>query len=470
MPVTLPPSPKHLITLLEAAGHSAYAVGGCVRDALLGQPPGDWDLCTSAQPEQVLACLRTQGIKALKTGLQHGTITAVIDHRPFEITTFRLDGDYTDHRRPDHVTFTDDLAADLSRRDFTVNAMAWHPKKGLIDPFHGERDLRASLLRCVGEPSRRFGEDALRILRCLRFASMLGFAIEEHTSHALFDLKETLQHIAAERIQSELTRLLCGKNARQILLDYREIIFAVLPQLRPLSGFDQRTPWHCHDIWGHTCAAVEAIPPQPTLRWAALLHDCGKPPCFFMRDGVGHFHGHPEVSERMAREILHGLKCPKKLIGRVALLVRHHELRLLEQPPNPARLRRLLGQLGPEALLDLLELTRADVMAQAPGKLYRLEGCESLRTQILALTLEAPCVTRGQLAVNGKDLMALGLQGPELGRMLDLLLEEVLEGRAENTRDALLKWAKENLRNAAPRCLHHPPEAGASSTGGGLGD
>jgi len=438
----MPPAPLLLITLLEAAGHSAYAVGGCVRDALLGHPPGDWDLCTSAQPEQVMETLRAQGIKVLETGLQHGTVAAIIDHQPIEITTFRLDGDYSDHRRPDRVTFTGNLTADLSRRDFTVNAMAWHPEKGLIDPFHGEADLRAGLLRCVGEPARRFGEDALRILRCLRFASVLDFAIEENTAKALFDLKDTLQHVAAERIQSELTKLLCGQNARQILLEYREIIFAVLPGLQPLSSFDQRTPWHCYDIWGHTCAAVEAAPPSPVLRWAALLHDCGKPPCFFMRDGVGHFHGHPAVSERMAREILGGLKCPKRLIERVAVLIRHHEMRLLEQPPKPSKLRRLLGELGAEALLELLELNRADVAAQAPEKLYRLAGYKPFRAQILALANENPCVTRAQLAVNGKDLMALGLRGPELGRMLDCLLEEVLEGRAENTREVLMECAK----------------------------
>ena len=437
---TIPPAPLSLITLLEQAGHACYAVGGCVRDALLGRPPGDWDLCTSARPEQVKAILEPHGITIHETGLQHGTITAVIDRQPFEITTFRLDGGYADHRRPDSVTFTDDLTADLSRRDFTVNAMAWKPQHGLIDPFNGQADLRAALLRCVGEPSRRFGEDALRILRCLRFASTLGFAIEEDTSQAFLNMRDSLRHVAAERIQSELTRLLCGQDARRVLLAYQEVIFAVLPQLRPLSGFGQHTPWHCYDIWGHTCAAVEAAPPVPALRWAALLHDCGKPSCFFLRDGVGHFHGHPEVSERMAREILGALKCPKRLTERVAVLIRHHELRLLEQQPKQAKLRRLLGQLGPETLLDLLELTRADVMAQAPEKRYRLEGYEPLRAQLLALAAENPCVTRKQLAVTGTDLLPLGLQGPQLGRMLDRLLEEVLEGRLANEREELITF------------------------------
>ena len=436
--LTLPPAPLRPIALLESAGHAAYAVGGCVRDALLGQQAGDWDLCTSALPEQMTGLLKSHNITVHETGLQHGTVTAVIDHVPVEITTFRLDGGYTDHRRPDSVTFTDDLTADLSRRDFTVNAMAWNATRGLIDPFDGQGDLRSGLLRCVGEPARRFGEDALRILRCLRFASVLGFSIEENTSRALMDLKDSLRYVAAERIQSELTKLLCGQNARNILLEYREVIFAVLPQLRPMSGFDQRTPWHCHDIWRHTCAAIEAAPPTPALRWAALLHDCGKPPCFFMQGGTGHFHGHAQVSEGMAREILRGLKCPKRLIERVATLVQHHEIRLLEMSPRGAKLRRLLGEIGPETLLDLLDLNRADVMAQAPEKLYRLEGYEPLRAQIVSLAAENPCVTRGQLAVTGADLLPLGLQGPQLGRMLERLLEEVLEGRLSNEREALL--------------------------------
>jgi len=365
-----------------------------------------------------------------------------MDRKPFEITTFRLDGAYLDHRRPDSVAFTDDLTADLSRRDFTINAMAYHPTKGLMDPFDGVKDLEAGVIRCVGAPERRFQEDALRILRCLRFASTLEFSIEEHTATQARSQCETLRYVAAERVRNELTKLLCGKQARQVLLEYRDVVFEALPELRPLSGFDQRTPWHCYDIWEHSCAALEAVPPLPALRWAALLHDCGKPECFFMRDGRGHFHGHPAVSERMAREILSRLKCPRKLIENVAFLVKHHELRLLEEAPKPVRLKRLLGEMGEQRLLWLLELTRGDVLAQAPEKLCRLERYEALRDQIIALAREDCCVIRAQLAVNGNDLLPLGLQGPQLGRMLDALLEEVLEGRLENERECLMEWAK----------------------------
>ena len=447
MRIELPENTAKLITLLEAAGFCAFVVGGCVRDALLGRAPEDWDVCTNARPEQVIQALR--GIPVLETGLQHGTVTAILDRKPFEITTFRLDGQYEDHRRPDSVIFTNDLTADLARRDFTVNAIALgvrgqeagvrNQESGLIDPFNGQSDLDDKIIRCVGEPRMRFEEDALRILRALRFASTLGFAIEKNTAQALRELRGNLRFVARERVQAELTKLLCGTGARRILLEYRDIIFAVMPELRPMDGFDQRTPWHCHDIWGHTCAAVEAIPPEPHLRWAALLHDSGKPACFFYENGSGHFHGHPAVSESIARQILSDLKCSRKLMEAVAPLIRNHELRILESC-QPKRLKRLLGQFGEEVLLDLLELTKADITAQAPEKLYRLQAYEPIKSEIMALSAARACVTRGQLAVNGNDLLRLGLRGPALGRALDRLLEEVLEGRLENTRDSLLDY------------------------------
>jgi len=446
MRIDIPAPALHIVNLLESAGFVAYAVGGCVRDALLGHSPGDWDFCTSAQPEQVSAVLRAAGITVHETGLQHGTVTAVHEKKAYEITTFRLDGAYSDHRRPDQVTFTDDLHADLSRRDFTVNAMAWHPGRGLADPFGGAADFRAGVLRCVGAPARRFGEDALRILRCLRFASTVAFEMEEQAALAAHAARKSLNYIAPERIQAELTKLLCGQNVRNVLMEHREIIFTVLPQLRALSGFEQRTPWHCYDIWEHSCAAVEAVPPKPALRWAALLHDCGKPECFFMRDGTCHFHGHPQASERIAREIFSKLKFPKRLGEQIALLIRKHELRLLEEAqPKPARLRRLLGEIGEEALLDLLDHMRADICAQAPEKRCRLQNYEPLREAVISLAREGTCVTRKQLAVNGGDLIPLGLQGPQLGDLLGRLLEEVLEGRLPNEKEALLQWAGQNI-------------------------
>jgi len=434
----LPERASKIITLLTEAGFCAFVVGGCVRDTLLGIEPKDWDICTNAQPEEVMAAL--QGIPVLETGLKHGTVTAIIDHQPIEVTTFRQDGDYADHRRPDSVTFTDDLTTDLSRRDFTINAMAYHPQLGLMDPFGGENDLKSKIIRCVGEPRKRFEEDALRILRALRFSSTLGFALEERTAAALLELRESLHYVAKERVQAELTKLLCGQDARRVLMDYRAVMFTLMPQLRAMDGFDQRNLWHCYDVWEHSCAAVEAIPPQPHLRWAALLHDSGKPPCYFYEKGAGHFHGHPAVSESIAREIMANLKCARRLTETVATLICHHELRLLEGT-NTRHLKRLLGQFGEETLLDLLRLARADVCAQAPEKRYRLDAYMPLREEIAALAKAQICVTRKQLAVNGNDLLPLGFQGPALGRVLDALLEEVLEGRLENTKDSLLDYA-----------------------------
>ncbi|MCL2106028.1 MAG: HD domain-containing protein [Oscillospiraceae bacterium] len=443
--INLPGAPKRIIDTLEAVGHRAYAVGGCVRDALRGAVPGDWDVASSAKPEEVRQALR--GLRLIETGLRHGTLTAIVDGEAIEITSFRLDGAYTDHRRPDTVSFTDDLCADLSRRDFTVNAMAYHPEHGLIDPFNGEADLRAGILRCVGEPEKRFGEDALRILRALRFASVMGFTMEAKTADAILEQRGLLRHVAAERIQKEFTKLLCGQELRRVLMEYRKVVFTLFPPLEPMDGFGQHNPWHCYDVWEHCCAAAEAIRPAPALRYAALLHDAGKPRVFTRGpDGKGHFYGHAVVSEGIAEELLKGLRCPKRLIAHVLQLIRRHELRLLEQASEPkgippAALRKLLGEMGEESLLDLLELMRADTAAQAPDKRYRLDAYEPLCAQVREMSGSKACTRLSQLAVNGNDLMAVGLRGPGLGKALDRLLEEVLEGRLENEREALIQYA-----------------------------
>ncbi|MDR3314544.1 MAG: HD domain-containing protein [Oscillospiraceae bacterium] len=440
MNITLPPYAQTVITLLESAGFCAVAVGGCVRDSLLGREPLDWDIATSARPEEVMLALH--GLRVLTTGLRHGTVTALVEGDAVEVTSFRLEGAYSDHRRPDSVAFTADLHADLNRRDFTVNAMAWHPVRGLCDPFGGAQDLAEKRLRCVGLPEQRLEEDALRILRALRFCAVLGFSMEEATAQAVLRHREQLRFVAAERLRVELLKLLCGDDARRVLRDFRRVIFVLLPQLQPMEDFAQHNPWHCYDVWQHTCAAVEAAPPAPALRLAALLHDCGKPECFCLdADGVGHFHGHAAASERMARGILTQLRCSRRFTEQVAQLVRLHELRLSETPPGQkrtARLRRLLGELGETTLLELIWLAKADAAAQAPQGLWRLEDCDALAAEVRTLAAEGTCVTRKQLAVNGNDLAALGLQGPALGKALQGLLEDVLEGRAPNERAALL--------------------------------
>ena len=399
--IPLPPHALTVLTLLESAGFCAYAVGGCVRDSLLGREPLDWDIATSARPEEAMRAL--EGLRLIETGLQHGTVTALVGGRAVEVTSFRLDGDYSDHRRPDTVTFTDDLCADLSRRDFTVNAMAWHPARGLRDPFGGKDDLRAKLLRCVGAPERRFGEDALRILRALRFYAVLGFTLEENTARAVLELRGNLHHIAVERLREELLKLLGGAYAGPVLEDYRAVIFTILPQLARLEG----------EPWRRCRAAVEALRPDPALRMAALLRPLG---------------------EEIARDILNQLRCSRAFTERVAKLVR---MRCTAPAAAPqaiaaAATRRLLGEYGEAALLDCLDMTRAE------GGITSAE-CAALQAEVRAL--RSACVTRKQLAVNGTDLAALGLKGPELGLALEALLEDVLEGRAENEREALLARA-----------------------------
>ncbi len=301
--IQIPPHAERILTLLNQAGYKAYVVGGCVRDALLSKTPKDWDICTSALPDEMERVF--QGFRVVETGLKHGTLTVVLDGIPYEITTFRVDGAYTDHRHPDGVTFVTDVREDLARRDFTVNAMAYHPAEGLIDAFGGQEDLRRGVIRCVGQPEERFREDALRILRALRFASVYGFTIDEETAKAAHELKETLSLVAAERIRAELGKLLCGQGCGNILRAYRDILGQILPQLVPMFDFPQCTPHHRFDVWEHTVRSVENVPATEVLRFTMLLHDAGKPATFTRdEDGVGHFCGHAACSEKIAEAVM----------------------------------------------------------------------------------------------------------------------------------------------------------------------
>ena len=336
----LPVGVSGLLEALETAGFAAYAVGGCVRDSLLGRVPQDWDIATSARPEEVLARFP----HAIPTGIAHGTVTVVWEGEPFEVTTFRAESAYTDHRHPDQVRFVPDLEADLARRDFTVNAMACRRDGQVIDRFGGREDLKNGIIRCVGDPGERFREDALRILRALRFAACYGFRLEEKTSAAVLESRELLCYVAAERIWAEFSRLLCGIDAGRVLREFPQVIFAILPELFPMEGFLQYNPHHDRDVWEHTCAAVEASSPELAVRLAMLLHDCGKPGCFTLDgEGTGHFYGHAQKSLELAGTVLRRLRVPRLLGERVLLLIHLHDRPVF---PEERWVKRQLGRWG----------------------------------------------------------------------------------------------------------------------------
>lgn len=446
MKITVPDKALALIDALEAGGFEAYVVGGCVRDALLGREPADWDICTSALPEQVEAVARDNGFAFFETGIAHGTVTVHIDHEPFEVTTYRSDGAYTDGRHPDGVTFLKCVEGDLLRRDFTVNAMAYRPQRGLVDICGGREDLEAGVLRAVGDAHTRFAEDGLRIIRALRFASVFGFELEDATARAVHEDRMLLQRVAMERISVEFLKLICGKGAADILLDYKDVIAVFLPQVEPMFGFDQRNPYHVYDVWEHCVRSCEAVRPDATLRLAALIHDIGKPECFFTdEDGRGHFYGHPKAGEPIARQVCRDLRLPREQGETVACLVRYHDRMLPKTVPS---MRRLILKLGERKCRLLFEIIRADLLTHSD--LQKEENLEYLDTaiELFERTIEAMNVfSTRDLAVDGRDLMALGFEaGPALGTALKALLDAVVDDDLPNERDALLNRAADLLR------------------------
>ena len=422
---------------LEDAGFAAYVVGGCVRDSLLGLTPHDFDLCTCATPEQVRQVFSDH--RLVLAGEKHGTVTVVIDSQLVEITTFRLEGGYTDNRHPDWVRFVPSVEEDLSRRDFTVNAMAYSPKRGFADPFGGRQDLEKKILRAVGEPAVRFTEDSLRILRGLRFAVRYQLMPEAATWEAMNNLAPLMENLARERVFDELCKLLPLVNARQ-LQAFAPILCRVLPELGPMLNFQQHSRHHIYDLMEHTARVVEGVPPQLALRWAALLHDIGKPgTCVIDDRGEGHYHGHARESAQMADTALLRLKAPTALRKQVADLISRHMTPL---EPDKHLLRRRLGKYGIRETLDLLELQKADYFAtgtkSAPGPFPEIS---QLIDKILE---EAACFSTRDLAVNGNDLLELGFApGPKLGQCLAQLLRLVQEDAIPNEKTALLQKAAE---------------------------
>ena len=430
------PRALEILDVLEKAGRQAVLVGGCVRDALRGVSPHDYDGAAAARPEEILDLCKTR-FRCIPTGLAHGTVTVVNRGLPVEVTAFRRDGTYSDHRRPDGVQYTLRLEEDLARRDFTVNAIAWSPESGLTDPFGGQRDLAAGVIRCVGEPDRRFQEDALRVLRGLRLAAQLDFSLEAATAAALRRNTPLLSYVAWERIQAEFLRLLCSPGAERILLDFPETVCQIVPELAPAVGFCQKNPHHIYDVYTHCVKALGGVRPEPALRLAALLHDAGKPPCFSLDgQGVGHFYGHEGESARLAEEAARRLRLDNRTRERVTTLVSRHGLQIA---PTERLVRRWLQKLTPPVFFDLLELQRADGMACAPRPAPEPDRCALLREMAEEILAQNPCLTRKELAVNGRDALAAGLSGPEIGRALDRLLDRVAAGDLPNRREVLLQ-------------------------------
>ena len=430
----LPESVLALINRLEEAGFAAYAVGGCVRDLFLGLTPHDHDLCTAATPAQIKALFAD--FPLVLAGEKHGTVGIVTDGGVVEITTFRTEGTYRDNRHPDRVEFVTSIEEDLARRDFTVNAMAFSPARGLCDPFGGREDLKNGILRAVGDPAARFREDSLRILRGVRFAVRFRLQPEEKTRQAMTELAPLMDNLARERVFDELCRLLPQVSADD-LIAYAPILTQVIPELAPAVGFDQHSHHHAYDIYTHTAHVVENVGADPALRWAALLHDAGKTDTFTLDDaGSGHFYGHAKRSAELADQVLRRLKSPTALREQVVALVSQH---MTYPEPDKKQLRRRLSRLGPKNMEKLLILQEADTGSKGTGKEQEMSYFPQIRSLLQEILAEDACLTVRDLAVNGRDLMALGITGREIGLTLNRLLDLVLDEQLPNEKNALMQ-------------------------------
>jgi len=441
MEIRLPPYINETIDRLESHGYEAFAVGGCVRDMLLGLVPHDYDICTSASPDETIECFAD--MRVIPTGVKHGTVT-LLSERPIEITAYREDGSYTDCRHPDSVKFLKDISGDLARRDFTVNAMAYSEKRGLVDLYGGREDLQAGLIRCVGDPCKRFGEDALRIIRAMRFSATYGFEIEKETSRAAHELASTLNSVSVERIFSEFTKLICGKNAPSVLREYPDIVSVFIPEISGAIGFVQHTPHHYLDVWEHTLAVLDAARKDTVMCWAALLHDMAKPDCFTLdANGRGHFYGHPAAGALKAEKILERLHSDGKTKAAVCALIKEHDNYFKGGAPE---MRVYISKMGRELADLVLEFRVYDSLAQSPEmrdeKLRELERARSLYDLV-----KGECLFVSELALNGDDLAALGVPpGKQIGEALRYLLDLVISGKCENSREPLSQEIRNKYR------------------------
>ena len=445
MKIDIPKEAEKVISTLESAGYRAYVVGGCVRDALLGVKPKDWDICTCATPQETKARLEAAKIHTFDTGIKHGTVSALVGDELFEVTTFRSEGAYSDGRHPDSVEFISSIEGDLQRRDFTINAMAYNNRDGLIDVTGGRLDLNNGILRCVGDAHKRFSEDALRILRALRFAAVYGFKIDEECKAAIYEDRALLNNIARERIRDELLSLICGDFAEDILLEYKEIFGEIIPQLKPMFDFEQHNKYHKYDVWEHCVHALGYSVPDKYIRFTLLIHDIGKPHVFFTDDeGCGHFYGHPQAGEPIAREVCKSLRMPKAITDEVCELVLHHD-RMINL--SAKSMRRLILNLGAFRMNQLMEVRICDALAHSDLKLkenllHHQQICKLFEDTIVSMN----AFSLHDLDISGKDIIDLGVEpGPEIGKILKKLFNAVIDEKVANKHDALVHAAKEML-------------------------
>lgn len=435
---TLTEIAKEAIKRIEKHGFSAYLVGGAVRDRLMKKEIHDIDIATSALPREIEEIFSEN--RVIETGLKHGTVTVLLQKTPVEITTFRTEGEYSDNRHPDKVAFTDDIISDLARRDFTMNAVAMGLNEEYTDPFFGVNDIQNKLIRSVGNANTRFREDSLRILRALRFSSVFGFEIEPKTKEAIFEEKNLLKNLSAERVSSEFSKLLCGDNAGEVLLEFGEVLGVVLPCLEKMIGFEQHNEHHCFDVYEHTVNVVKNVRPVLHMRLAALFHDCAKPLCqTFDEKGTGHFYSHAPKGADIAKAELTRLRFDSDTVNKVEKLVRIHDSPI---ECDEKTVKRKLRRLGENTFFDLVELQRADNLAQAETYRFRQKHFDELLLLAEKVIKENACFSMKSLAVNGYDIMSLGLRGRAVGIALDFLLEAVIDEKIPNKKEVLLNTVK----------------------------
>lgn len=433
------------IEKIELAGFSAYVVGGCVRDSLMGLPPHDWDITTSAAPGEIKQIFSDSPV--IEVGISHGTVAVVLSNEPVEITTFRIDGEYLDNRRPQSVCFTNSLKEDLSRRDFTINAIAYGLNSGICDPFGGRDDIKSKTIRCVGNPQKRFTEDALRIMRALRFSAVLGFDIESETAKAIHNCRNLLKNIAFERINSELSKLLLSKNPLPVLRQFSDVFSVFIPEISSCVNFNQRNPHHCYSVWEHTIKAISKSERVLPIRLALLFHDLAKPLCAKAdSNGILHFRGHPDLSCEIARSALNRLHCDNRTKHTVLMLVKLHDTPLA---PDSVSVKKALRDLGEYNLRLLICVKLADNAAKAstPDSAKQRADIQAALKTLNKITELNECYSLKQLSVNGRDIIETKAVKPTaIGKVLSGLLEAVIEGKCENEKSALLSYLPNLLK------------------------